>query len=83
LTVFIKRKKFHALEENRVESHYLYDSLSEELGRINSELRNIVYRITFFGVTDKLLEDKKEIMVLKNWVKQEIEEISQTLLKYN
>ena len=83
MAVFIKRRKILALEENRVESHYLYDSLSQELGRINSELRNIVYRINFFGVTDKLLEDKKEIMVLKNWVKQEIEEISQTLLKYN
>jgi hypothetical protein len=82
LVVFIRRRKFLTLEENRVESHYLYDSLSEELGRINSELRNIVYRINFFGVTDKLLEDKKEIMVLKNWVKQEIDEISQTLLKY-
>ena len=83
MAVFIKRRKFHALEENRSDSHYLYDSLSQELIRINSELRNIVYRINFFGVTDKLLEDKKEIMILKNWMKQEIDEISQTLLKYN
>ena len=83
MAVFIKRRKFHALEENRNESHYLYDSLSQELIRINSELRNIEYRINFFGVTDNLLEDKKEIMILKNWMKQEIDEISQTLLKYN
>ena len=83
MAVFIKRRKILALEENRIESHYLYDSLSEELGRINSELRNIEYRINFFGVTDNLLEDKKEIIVLKKWLKKEIDDISQTLLKYN
>ena len=83
MAVFIKRKKFHALEENRNESHYLYDSFSHELKRINSELRNIEYRINFFGVTEKLLEDRKEILILKNWLKKEVDEISQTLLKYN
>ena len=64
---------------------YNYDvnNFSQEIKRIKSELRNIEYRINFFGVTDKLLEDKKEIMILKNWMKQEIDEISQTLLKYN
>ncbi len=83
MVVFIKRKKFLALEENRSESHYLYDSVSQELKRINSEIRNIEYRINFFGVTDELLEEKKEIMILKNWLKQEINDISQTLLKFN
>lgn len=83
MAVFIRRKKFLAHEENRSESHHLYDSLVHELNRINSEIRNLEYRINFFGVTDKLLEDKKEIMILKNWIKQEINDISQALLKYN
>jgi len=83
LAVFIKRKKFLALEENRNESHYLYDSVSHELKRINLELRNIANQINFFGVSDILLKEKKEIMILKNWLKQEVDEISQTLLKYN
>ena len=83
MSVFTKRKKFLALEQNRSELNYLHDSLSQELIRINSELRNIEYRINFFGVTDKLLEDKKEILIFKNWIKQEIDEITQSLLKYN
>ena len=83
MAVFIKRKKFHALEENRSECVYLHDSLSQELKRINLELRNIAYQINFFGVTDILLKEKKEIMILKNWLKKEIDDISQTLLKYN
>ncbi len=82
MAVFIKRKKFLALEQNRSESEYLFKSLSQELNRINLELRNIAYQINFFGVTDILLEEKKEIMILKNWIKREIDEISQTLLKY-
>ena len=83
MAVFIRRKKFLALEQNRSESEYLYKSLSQELKRINLELRNIAYQINFFGVTDVLLEEKKEIMILKNWLNKEINEISQTLLKYN
>ena len=83
MAVFIKRKKFLALEQNRSESEYLFKSLSQELKRINLELRNIAYQINFFGVTDVLLKEKKEIAILKNWIKKEIDEISQTLLKYN
>ncbi|QEE15244.1 hypothetical protein DSAG12_01069 [Promethearchaeum syntrophicum] len=83
MAVFIKRKKFLALEQNRSELHYLHDSLSQELIRINSELRNIEYRINFFGVTDKLLEEKKEILIFANWLKQEIDETFQTLHKNN
>lgn len=83
MAVFIKRKKFLALEENRSECIYLHDCFSQELKRINLELRNITYQINFFGVTDTLLKEKKEIMILKNWLKQEVDEISQTLLKYN
>ena len=83
MAVFIKRKKFLALEENRSQSAYLYDSLSQELKRINLELRNLAYQINFFGVTDELIEEKKEFLILKIWLKQEIDEISQTILKYN
>lgn len=83
MAVFIKRKKIHALEENRSECIYLHGSLSQELKRINLELRNIAYQINFFGVTDILLKEKKEIMILKNWLKKEIDDISQTLLKYH
>ena len=82
MAVFIKRKKLLALEVNRSESHYLFDSFSQELRRINLELRNIEYQINFFEVTDELLKERNEIKVLKNWLKNEIKEISQTLLKY-
>lgn len=83
MAVFIKRKKFLALEGNRSESHYLFNSFSQELKRINLELRNIEYQINFFEATDELLKEKKEIIELKNWLKNEIKEISQAILKYN
>ena len=83
MAVFIKRGAIVLPGPPGSELNYLHDSLSQELIRINSELRNIEYRINFFGVTDKLLEDKKEILIFKNWLKQEIDEISQSLLKYN
>ena len=81
MAVFIKRKKFLALEVNRSESHYLFDSLSQELKRISLELRNIEYH--FFEANDELLKQKKDFLVLRNWLKNEIEEISQVILKYN
>jgi len=81
LAVFIKRKKFIALEENRNEIDYLYKSFSKELKKIILELKNIDYQINFFGVTDELLEEKKEIIVLINWLKEEIEDLSKFRLK--
>ncbi|MHA1720566.1 MAG: hypothetical protein ACTSWX_00920 [Promethearchaeota archaeon] len=81
MAVFIKRKKILALEENRSEIDYLYNSFSEELKKIILELKNIDYQINFFGVTDELLEEKKEIIVLINWLKEEIEDLSKFRLK--
>ncbi len=81
MAVFIKRKKFIALEENRNEIDYLYKSFSKELKKIILELKNIDYQINFFGVTDELLEEKKEIIVLINWLKEEIEDLSKFRLK--
>ena len=81
MPIFKKKKLEKAIDAQKQDLEYLFETLSQELIEVEKQLDDISYQIDFFGSTPELEQKKKDCELMLTWLQSEFDEIKKSLFQ--